>query len=514
MRLGITGPSGSGKTTLSHVLAGVESLTLHGIQNGSITVDGAERTSATATDDNAYRHPLRIGMVLQNPESQLFAETVLEEVQFGGQQCSEADAADALRRVGLEALASRSIRSLSLGQKQRVVIASFLAADPQLLILDEPTNYLDAVAAEKLFTFLKTLPVTQVVVEHDIERLCGYADHIIELDGGEIVAQGSPGEWLQRTRSRSRFRRTAIIMQDNNREPSGLSVSADQIKIPPGVRSALRKGLPGPGARPGNPVVECIRLYAGYQKGDPVLKDVSLAASTGERVALLGLNGSGKTTLLKCLAGLVDRQQGTVLVEGAPPRPGVAGFVYQNPDYQIFEQTTEAECGFALRLRHCPDSDIRDRVNFWLKETGLLHVQNRLPLSLSYGEKRRLTLASILVAQPSVLLLDEPTTALDDSRIGLLSELLVRVSTEQHLAILFATHDIDFALDTATRIVFLAEGRVVQDCRREQVSFDDLSRLGAPLPRLCAILQQSAPACLPLGIKQLETILRNRHDNA
>jgi len=351
-----------------------------------------------------------------------------------------------------------------------------------------------------------------VVVEHDVERLCNYAHFLLELEKGEVAAQGTPAAWLQETQSDPRFFRVASLLVRGGLTTDGLS-SPGSYCVSTDVESVLRNEQPSEFTARGGCVIQCAGLTAGYEKGNSVLKNISFSASSGERIALLGLNGSGKTTLLKCFSGLVEPQGGTVTINGAAPRPGIAGFVYQNPDYQIFEQTVEDECGFALRLRRFPESEIRARVDHWLTETCLLHVRHRLPLSLSYGEKRRLTLASVLAAQSCVLLLDEPTTALDDKHIEDLSRLLIQIGTELPLVLLFATHDIDFALDTATRIILLVEGRIVKDIPRHKLSFEDLSGLGMPLPFLCSVLAKTTPPLPPVGSMQLYKIIGKHHDD-
>ena len=508
-RLGITGPSGSGKSTLCQVLAGLQSLTLHGSSSGSLLIAGSEIVQPTTLSLEEKFHPIRTGFVLQNPESQIFSDTIIDEIKYGLLDCSEEKVLQTLRSVQMEHLAYHSTQTLSLGQKQRLVIAAFLATDPQLLILDEPSNFLDAAGAEQLFTLLRTLPMTQIIIEHDLERLCEYSDYIIELENGMIAAEGTPPEWLGKTKYHPRFYQVASAFYTN----SALEASVPSILLTKLHRKEIKEitfSSPKKVQDSEQSILECNDITCGYQSGTPILRQISFTASVGERIALLGLNGSGKTTLLKCLCGLIEPWEGSVRIAGEKPLPKSTGFVYQNPDYQIFEQTVFYECAFTLRMQRLAEPEIAKRVEFWLKETGLWELRERLPLTLSYGEKRRLTLASVLVAQPRIVLFDEPTTALDDQNVQNLSELFLRLTDQQEIALCFSTHDIDFALDTATRIILLDQGRIVRDLQRTEVTFHDLSILKMPLPFSCKIYQNNNANYRPLGTRQLIESMRRQ----
>jgi len=508
-RLGITGPSGSGKSTLCHVLAGLQSLTLYGSSSGSLLIAGSEIVQPTTLSLEEKFHPIRTGFVLQNPESQIFSDTIIDEIKYGLLDCSEEKVLQTLRSVQMEHLAYHSTQTLSLGQKQRLVIAAFLATDPQLLILDEPSNFLDAAGAEQLFTLLRTLPMTQIIIEHDLERLCEYSDYIIELENGMIAAEGTPPEWLGKTKYHPRFYQVASAFYTN----TALEASVPSILLTKLHRKEIKKvtfSSPKKVQDSEQSILECNDITCGYQSGTPILRQISFTASVGERIALLGLNGSGKTTLLKCLCGLIEPWEGSVRIAGEKPLPKSTGFVYQNPDYQIFDQTVFYECAFTLRMQRLAEPEIAKRVEFWLKETGLWELRERLPLTLSYGEKRRLTLASVLVAQPRIVLFDEPTTALDDQNVQNLSELFLRLTDQQEIALCFSTHDIDFALDTATRIILLDQGRIVRDIQRTEVTFHDLSILKMPLPFSCKIYQNNNANYRPLGTRQLIESMRRQ----
>lgn len=417
-RVAILGPSGAGKSTLGYHLCGLHRKALLGRTTGTLRLDGRE----CARQD----FPGFAGIVMQNPEHQLFAETAAEELDqmlsvrgLTGAQAEDARSA-LLASLGLESYAQKPLRELSMGLKQRVSIAAMLALEPRVLLLDEPTNYLDPAAADRLFEQLGRMAATNrttlVVIEHDVERLAGWAHRFLYLENGCLTGD---------------------------------------TRVPP-----VAPGWPARRSRAPLPATPALTLkeagYA-YRKGEPVLEQVSFALRPGEIVALTGPNGSGKTTLLKLAAGLLTPSTGTL----DPPlfrRRLRGGLVFQDPDHQLFAATVREECGFLLQQRKHAPVEIDQQVERQLHCLGLEHVCERLPLSLSYGEKRRLTLASLAVGGHALLCLDEPTVALD--RANLLQ--LIRCLQEAAAggtAILLATHDLSFADYVADRRFVLDAGR-------------------------------------------------------
>ena len=458
-RIGLTGPSGSGKTTLCYYLAGIQDDALTGSGTGEIRVNGQPSTAGSLQQ-------IRAGMILQNPESQLFASTVADEVGYGLDKPESPDLKHVLHRMGLEALAGREIHTLSLGQKQRVVIAAFLTIHPDLLILDEPTNSLDPVMADELLKVMSDIDCTQILVEHDLERLALWADRIIEIEDGQIIIDAPTAEWLARTRIKPSAYQTAIsVCRKYSLTPPPADLNrlmdwASQCRVPLFRSGPVRPPVP-------DPILHCKNVCFSYRNSGPVLQDITFSIHAGEVVGLLGPNGSGKTTLLKLMAGLLKPRSGDLLWKdeslpsGKPEKLfGRVGLVFQNPDYQLFDSTVERECAFCLRNHRLNKEETGRRVEQWLGRFDLLNLKDRSPLTLSYGEKRRLTLASILVGEPELLLLDEPTTALDESSIGDLREQIRNMVRQTGLSVCLATHDVDFALDIADRFMFLSEGRI------------------------------------------------------
>lgn len=426
-RIGIAGASGSGKTTLGYHLCGIHDKALADPSQGRVLLDGRD---CALEDCRGFA-----GVVLQNPEPQLFGETVEEEVGLGLENLGwtpreiKAVVDRTLDTMGLVELRQARTHTLSLGLKQRLSIAAMLAMCPKVLFLDEPTNYLDRPTADSLFAMLPGLgrEITTIVVEHDLERLAAWATRIIVMDSGRIAYDGLP-------------------------EPAArmLSCSLD------GLRRTQAAYLTAA------PLISARNLVYGHAKGQPVLNGVSLEAHPGEIVALRGANGSGKSTLLHLLKGLLKPWAGTVAIKGGASPMEAVGLVFQNPDEQIFAHSVEAECAYVLRNRKVPDAERSTRTMAALRDLGLEDKAARLPLTLSYGEKRRLALASVLVGDPAILCLDEPTVALDPAGLHELARLFFHLADEGK-SIIFATHDLRFAEAVATRYIDLDFSRIVAD---------------------------------------------------
>jgi len=429
-RVGIVGPSGSGKTTLGYHLCGAHRLALAGTTAGALAFDDGCGLGGAP--------PGFAGLVAQNPESQLFCDTIAEEVTLGlrsrgvAPAACEATTTALLARYGLQDRRDDSIAGLSLGRKQLVAILSMLAIVPRVLLLDEPTSYLDAQAADRLFAHLRALCRDEgwvaLVIEHDLRRLAGFADRFLAMDGGRLVYDGPPAEFPQRP-GLPRRRRPAAPAND-------------------GAGPALR--------------LRGVRFA--YGRDAPVLDGLDLTLARGEVVALGGGNGAGKTTLLRLIKGLGKPAAGSLeLAPGRNPGRDV-GLMLQNPDAQIFAHTVAAECGYWPANLGLPPAEIEARVREALAGLGIGHLADRSPFTLSFGEKRRLCLAAVLAGAPPILCLDEPTTGLDDANMAVMAEVVRRQATSGR-AVLLATHDPDFAACVATRRVRLEGGRAVEEAK-------------------------------------------------
>ena len=467
---GLTGRTGAGKTTCVRVCNGLVPHVLKGELTGSVELFGQPI-------DHAYRHAAvrRVAMVFQDFEAQLFSTTVRSEVAFGlecrGVPPAEMPARidDALSRVGLAALADREPGSLSGGQKQRLAIACALAARPEVLILDEPTTDLDPVGKQEVASLLDELAEagsSVLLVEHEPELLAR-AHRLYGLEAGKVVSAGAPGELEDPLRF-------GVRPPDLRRLWQRLGLSNPPASI---VEAAVRLGALGfaagpdiaPAAGSGEVLFQLENATFRYAGGPLAIDGVSLEIRRGETVAVLGSNGAGKTTLAGLLNGLRRPSAGRVLFEGrdiAPVSIGELGrrigFVFQNPDHQIFAPTVVEEVAFGLKVRGVPEHERAARVERALAQVGLAGMAERDPFVMTRGERQKLALASVLVHEPEILILDEPTTGLDaaeqEAMAALLNELSRRGGT-----LVVITHSMDTALAVCGRTLLLAEGKVLAD---------------------------------------------------
>jgi energy-coupling factor transport system ATP-binding protein len=429
-RVGIIGPSGSGKTTLALHLTGLHPVALLGRTSGRLWLQGRE---CTLSGCEGFA-----GVVLQNPEIQLFGETVEAEVSLSLQQRTgdfdhQRELCRWLHLFDLDTVRERPVSALSLGWKQRLSVASMLALDPKVLLLDEPTSYLDEPTADLLFDMLAAQAenngLTVLVIEHDLPRLAAWASRLVAMRQGRVVFDGSPGVYS----------------------------SAPQFFIEPAG------AVEPPGSCPGTERLLSVEGVSFAYNGQGVaLENVSLSAAAGEIVALVGPNGSGKSTLLGLVKGLLEPDEGRIICASPASRMDAVGLVFQNPDSQLFAHSVFEECAFLPRNQNFAPPEITSRTRQALAHVGLQSHAERVPFSLSYGEKRRLTLASTLSGRSTVLCLDEPTVGLDRECLGQVARILREISAKG-AAVLLATHDRDFVRAVATRVVWLRGGRIVGD---------------------------------------------------
>ena len=434
-RVGIVGPSGSGKSTLGYHLCGAHRLALAGRTDGRLAYAGR---------DGADGAPVGFaGLVGQNPEAQLFCRTVYDELALALLARGENEARcrqtaeTLLGRYGFAARGDAALGSLSMGQKQLTAVLSMLAMEPRVLLLDEPTSYLDADAADRLFAHLTALSREHgwiiLIIEHDRKRLAGFADRLIALEGGRIIHDGP-------------------------------TVDGEARDVDAGDWSEVLAALPPfpPASPDAAPLVALRGVRFGYAQDAPVLDGLDLAVGPGEVVALLGANGAGKSTTLRLVKGLGKPSAGRIALGAGLTAAHDVGLMLQNPEEQIFAHTVAAECGYWLENRGVGPDERLARSRAALAGFGLGDLLERAPFSLSFGEKRRLCLAAILVAEPAVLCLDEPTTGLDAANMAAMAAEIRRQAAKGR-AVLLATHEDAFAAMAATRWVALANGRVASD---------------------------------------------------
>jgi len=451
----LCGGSGSGKSTLGYLLNGLIPHFFDGTLKGTVSVNGRDTLNLTVGDLLET-----VGLVFQNPDAQLFNGSVAGEIAFGleslGRLPNEID--QQINRVAetlhIKHLLERSPSALSGGEKRLVAIASVLCLNPPFLVLDEPLSHLDWEGARRVQTALKDLHRTGktiVVIEQRVGAVLGDVDRCIVLDHGTVLFDG----------------------------------------IPTSVEPVLRKVhlLPdyqarGERMRPSRePILSAKDINFTVDGDRRILDGVSVNVQQGEILSIVGRNGSGKTTLVKNLNGLLQPDQGKVLLMGeelrgmSPPDIAVrVGVAFQNPNDQFFKNSVKDELLIGLKLAKEAPAD-------WFAEVCTLFdmhaLLNQSPYRLSEGQKKRLGVASVVVMQPRILILDEPTVGQDGRFRESLAALLLSLQAKG-FTVVIVTHDLEFALATSERWIVMHEGRIVEiGTPQSLVRNEALIRMGA-----------------------------------
>ncbi|MDN5365305.1 MAG: energy-coupling factor transport system ATP-binding protein [Thermacetogenium sp.] len=447
--LAITGPSGCGKSTLALCLAGFIPHAYGGKMEGVVRIQGRDTRDYPAGGLSGI-----VGLVQQDPDAQLCTLTVSDEVAFGPENLRippeeiRERVHFALQAVGALDLKDRKVHTLSGGEKQRVAIASVLAMTPVLLILDEPTANLDPSCTREVLRTMEKLREEQgisiIVIEHRLERLVPISDRLLLMEKGRIVEESTDRKLHRRYLPAAGWTDSGTGLRQG--EPAGLEKKGEKL-----------------------PLLSVENLQAGYE-GREVLKGISFCAYPGETLAIMGDNGSGKTTLLLALLGVLKPGEGRIFLNGkditgmrVARRARDLGLVFQNPNHQIFENTVFKEAVLpSLFLSKEAPREIEQKVERLLEEFGLRRFRDNNPFALSLGEKKRLTLVSVLAYSPGVLILDEPLVGQDGDRLKLLISAL-----EEHRAqggvTLMVCHEPAVVVACCQRVLFLSEGKLIVD---------------------------------------------------
>jgi energy-coupling factor transporter ATP-binding protein EcfA2 len=467
----VVGNSGAGKSTLLRCLNGLVPHFYGGTISGKIRVQGQDPLTAQPRQMSAT-----VGFVFQDPEAQFVVDTVEAELVFAMENHNLPQATmrkrveEVLDQLSIAHLRERRINTLSGGEKQRVAIAAVLTLEPQVLVLDEPTSQLDPQAAEEVLTALEKLNadlgLTIILSEHRLERVVQYADQVIYLPGpGEPPLIGTPQEVL---RQMDLVPPLVQLGKALGWEPLPLTIKDAR----PWARQLELTPRPWPQGRPtaGAPEVVVRDLWYAYN-GHPALRGINLQIQPGEFVALMGRNGSGKTTLLKHLVGLLRPKRGSVQVRAMDTNETpleelirVVGYVPQNPNALLFAETVAEELAFTRR-NHGLAAEGQDQL---LATLGLAQHAGRYPRDLSVGERQRVALASILAAEPEIILLDEPTRGLDYLQKQALAHYL-EAQRARGRTVILSTHDVELVAACADRVIILGDGEVVVDGTTREV---------------------------------------------
>jgi len=552
--IGIIGPNLSGKSTLCHALMGLVPHFYKGAIGGRVVVAGLDVHETPVAEMS--RH---VGLVFQNPFTQITGSklTVYEETAFGleytGVPREEmvVRIEKALKLLGLWELRDRSPFALSGGQMQRLAIASVLAMEPKVLVLDEPTSQLDPQGTREVFDAVAALcrqGMTVIMAEHKIELLAAHADRILVLQDGKLVADDSP---------RAVFSRSSVAIPRPpvtaaaaalawTRPEGGLPITVEEAvqvgqerlgprdaapedgaetdatqRNPSAATSEYPHGAPAetPSEPPGNPVIAVRDVHFHYVPGVPVLRGITLNLYPGA-TAIIGQNGAGKSTFVRLLNGLLKPVSGRVLVKGVDTRTTTVatlartvGLVFQNPSDQLFKSRVLDEVMFGpLNLGLAPREAER-RAREALAQVGLSGVEHRNPYDLGLAERKLVTIASVLSMGTEVIVLDEPTIGQDEEGVRRLGE-LVRALAAQGRTVVTITHDMHFVAQYFQRVLVLSEGRVLADGDATAVfsKADVLRRAGVEAPQITRLSQALKLAPPALTVEQFVARVQSLQD--
>ena len=483
-RVLIAGPSGSGKSTLAGCINGLNPFSNPGECTGTLTVDGVDAPHSSLFELSAH-----VGTVLQDPDGQFIGLTVGEDIAFALENsCTPQDEMHAITRhaaelVGIENHLGYAPHELSGGQKQRVSLAGVMVDQVKILLFDEPLANLDPATGKQAIELIdeiqKKTDTTVLIIEHRLEDvLWRNVDRIVLVNGGTILADLRPDELLS----------GSLLAENGIREP--LYVTALRyagVDITPDKHPAHVNGLvlddtdtqklrdwftarPRPAAQPERePLLEVKGLSFGYQKGQQTLRDVSFSIGKGEMVSIVGRNGAGKSTLSKLICGFETPDAGEIFLNGKPlaeenirRRAQHIGYVMQNPNQMISKTMIYDEVALGLQRSGLTEEQIREKVEATLRVCGLYPFRNWPISALSFGQKKRVTIASVLVLDPELILLDEPTAGQDFRHYTDIMEFL-RGLNARGVTVVMITHDMHLMLEYTRRALVFCDGRLIAD---------------------------------------------------
>ncbi|MEC0239030.1 ABC transporter ATP-binding protein [Paenibacillus dokdonensis] len=482
-KIWIAGPSGSGKSTLAHCINGLIPFTYGGEATGILKIAGQN-----PSDLSIFELSRTVGTILQDQDSQFVGLTVAEDTAFvmenktmPRQQMKQKVAAS-LNMVDMLEYIEHSPYELSGGQKQNVSLAGVLSTDADVLLFDEPLANLDPASGRKAMQLIDDIHresgKTIIIIEHRVEDVLQQAvDRIVLMNEGRIATIGTPDEILSSGILRSYGLRPPLYVEALGhagipiRDVKGLSFP--RLLDIPGLKPKLDTWSEQAGVKQerghSQALLKVSGVTFGYDPMHPVIQDVSLQIGAGEIVALLGNNGAGKSTLSQLITGILRPQSGRIFYDGQDistwsiRRRGEAiGYVMQNPNRMITQHMIAEEVGLGLKVRRLSAAEIKERVENALKICGLYPFRNWPVSALSYGQKKRLSIASILVLEPKLIILDEPTAGQDYHHYKEFMDFIESLSS-RGMGFLLITHDMYLALEYAARAVVLSGGRVIAE---------------------------------------------------
>ena len=483
-RVLIAGPSGSGKSTLAACINGLNPFSNPGECSGTLMVDGVDAPHSSIFDLAAH-----VGTVLQDPDGQFIGLTVGEDIAFSLENnCTPQPemkeiVQHAAELVGIENHLGFAPHELSGGQKQRVSLAGVMVDDVKILLFDEPLANLDPATGKQAIELIDTIQqktdTTVLIIEHRLEDvLWRNVDRIVLVNEGRILADMRPDDLLS----------GSLLAENGIREPlyltamryAGIAVTPE--KHPAHIDSVVldkadtarlhswfqAEPLPAPKPAP-EPLLEVRDLCFGYNKGQHTLQNVSFSIGKGEMVSIVGRNGAGKSTLSKLICGFETQDSGEIYLNGKDlkdenirRRAKHIGYVMQNPNQMISKTMIYDEVAMALQGSGMTDEQIREKVEDTLKVCGLYPFRNWPVSALSFGQKKRVTIASVLVQDPELILLDEPTAGQDFRHYTDIMEFLQGLNT-RGVTVVMITHDMHLMLEYTPRALVFCDGQLIAD---------------------------------------------------
>ena len=512
----IVGPSGSGKSTLAHCINGLIPYAYKGTITGSLTVDGK-----TPQESSLFERSKKVGTVLQDSDGQFVGLTVGEDIAFSleNDRMAQPEMKETVQRVadmvGMGTLLSSSPFELSGGQKQRTALAGVMVDDVEVLLFDEPLANLDPLTGKTAIDLIDRIhreyDKTVIIIEHRMEDvLYRHVDRVVVVSEGRIVSDSTPDELVS----------SDILRGLGNREPlyvtalkyAGVKLTPD---LHPGyldtldieqVKEPLSRWYAAQPPHPEKPLGEVLlsvrNLSFQYTKKRKILKNISFDVRRGEMVSIVGTNGAGKSTLAKVICGFVHEDEGDILFEGASIRDWTIkerslkiGYVMQNPNQMISKPMIFDEVALGLRIRRLPEAEIREKVEQALQICGLYPMRNWPIAALSFGQKKRVTIASMLVMDPQILILDEPTAGQDYRHYTDIMTFL-RGLNRQGITILMITHDMHLMLEYTPHAIVISDGQKIGDDSAVAVLTDEQMAERANL-KLTSLYELAHKAELP-----------------
>lgn len=473
----ILGPSGSGKSTLAQCLNGIIPNIHKGQAQGQVRIDGQDIFKQSIYDKSQL-----VSTVLQDPDGQFIGLTVAEDLAFA----LENDCADQsemkdkvalwAERLDLTSLLNHRPQDLSGGQKQRVSLAGVLIDESPILLFDEPLANLDPKSGQETIDLIdkihKEVGATTIIIEHRLEDvLYRPVDRILLVNDGELLFNGSPDELLSST----------LLLENGIREPLYVTVlrqlgfdtrsaqnlsqldalDLSDLALPDRVLKDKKDSS-------SDSILKVEGLSVSYGDNPAIIEDMSFSLKKGERLAIVGKNGAGKSTLAKALCGFVP-SQGKLTYKGQDisqdsiaERSERIGFVLQNPNQMISQTMIFDEVALGLRLRGIEEAEVEERVHEVLKTCGLYSFRKWPISALSFGQKKRVTIASILVLKPEIIILDEPTAGQDYKTYTDIMNFLDSLQKQGH-TIVMITHDMQLMLEYSDRCLVVVEGEIIAD---------------------------------------------------